>query len=243
MEIQNRAKQIEKSGDWMATLALNRGKKGVTDFYPPDDRRIEAYRTGLNLFFQKSGWDNHFVAEEVVTGDIALQQGFFNRFRIRFPISLVPISKEEEANRQIDIDSYQRTLRQYRNFNNKGIDIGYSSYLRGALIAIRVQRTTIRESIETFSKIVNSPATPEDTDQEVVSDAQDENPEEMLRINYDGLRKRMADYEDYLKLLTREKEILEMALKDPTYPIDLSFSPEEIKRLEFLKKLRREGKI
>lgn len=238
-ELENRAEEIEHAGDWITTNALNRGKNGVGKFYPSDKARIDAYRTGLNLFFQSNDLKDYIVAEEVVTGDISLQQGFFDRFRI--PSSIFP-SKEGEYTRQMYFDNYQRNLKQIQGLQNAGVDVGYSSYLRGALIAIRVQSAVMKESVEKLSNIVNSPTVPEDNYQED-SHTEENNPQQMLRINFDKLREDIKDAENRLQSMIQEKAILEMALKDPASHIDLSFSPEEIKRLHLLKKLRREGKI
>lgn len=241
MEIHNKVEQIEMSGDWIEKHALDMGKRGVTSFCPSGDRRVEAYRTGLDLFFQKNGWKDYIVAEEVVTGDVSLQQGFFDRFRIEYPIFL---SKEEESVRQMNLTNYQKNLEQFRNLQNAGIEVGYISYLRGALIAMRVRDAALRKTVGDLLAIVNSPTVSEDIDGEDSLNMENDKPGEiMYRLNYDRIREDIKNAENYLQSMAQEKAILGMAMKDPSCPIDLSFSPEEIKRLEFLKRLRREGRI
>lgn len=240
-ELGVKADLIQQSGDWNVTNALNRGKNGAGYFYPNAKASIEAYRTGLNLFFQSSGLKDYIAAEEVVTGDISLQQGFFDRFRIEPPIFL---SKNSAQTREFSLTAYQEALRQFQSLQIAGIDVGYSSYLKGALIAIRVEDAFLKETIEKLSDIVNFPTDSDDNDRENPPNTVNDRPgETMVGLNYDRIRKEMEDAKAYLEAKSQEREILEMALKDPTSPIDLSFTPEEIKRLEFLKRLKKEGRI
>lgn len=244
IDLPREAEQIEKSEDRLRKYALERGKDGVTNFYP-DDSLIGAYRTGLNLVFQKNGWGDLIAAEEVVTGDISLQQGFFNRLSIPPPPMFTSEDAESARQRQQQLDNYRKTLRQFKAIHNAGIEIGYRSYLRGSLIAIRALGAVTKEHMEIFSGILNPPTAPKDSEQEEMFDLKDNEPQEMLRVNFDVVRAKIRIAEDYLQSLARERESLERCLKDPTYPYPEipSFSPREIGRLELLRRLRQQRKI
>ncbi len=137
--LEDRIREIRESGDERQIFAFEFGSQRNSEFYPDEDT-IEAYRTGLDSFFKRSGYDDLISAEEIIIQeDPSRQEGFFDVFRMWNSINEADFHKE----------NFQKKLLGYGQKLNEGKleESKYVSYLKGALSSYDLRLAILHKSI------------------------------------------------------------------------------------------------
>src|SRR3989338_6237394 len=132
--LEAKANEILGTGDYSLIYALKSGLGGIPN-QRPSSGTIEAYRTGLNLYFRHLGIGDLVSAEQITQPDNAtLQEGFFKAF------DTFRIKGTGHSYAEFFWSKYQRTLDQYANLHKLGIieERAYMDFIQGSLIALDV---------------------------------------------------------------------------------------------------------
>lgn len=218
-QLEAKAQVIWGTKDGEQIEALEKGKLGHGRYFPPANQ-LEAYKVGLDLYFNSLNLEE-FSAEEVVQKeDWLLKEGFFDRFQV--PMLYKESNDPEElAIYKKSRNKYQGGLKvwdkckEHKTINEEQ----YSSYIKGSLVALKVWELMIKNTIQKkISYGLSEKGVVEKRERKAIA---------------------FLSYSDLLKDIQLEREELLEKIGEKK----VKFTPQELNSLNFIKYLIEKGKM
>tara|TARA_Y100000310_G_scaffold94955_1_gene92774 strand:+ start:11642 stop:12253 length:612 start_codon:yes stop_codon:yes gene_type:complete len=141
VHLEEEASEIGIAGDSVLVQAVQRGRESYRPFKPQTEAEAKGYKLGLDLFLGDNGIKDLVAVDQIVSGDMNFQKGFFEKFNQWMHYLSEGDDLHSVYNRIAD--GYMKSCR-----NGSIPESEYMSFLNGSLLASEVVINCVNSLVE-----------------------------------------------------------------------------------------------